>query len=101
MTIMNITENKQGNTYTFVLEGNLDTTTAPLLEEKFASIADEVKEIVFDFTNLDYISSAGLRTILSANELTGDDGVITVKGANPMVTDILDTTGFSALVNMI
>ena len=101
MTIMNITENKHGNKYTFVLDGNLDTTTAPILEDKFVNITDEISEIVFDFTKLNYISSAGLRTILSASEIIGEDGVITVKGANPMVTDILDTTGFSTLVNMI
>ena len=98
---MNITENKQGEVYTFVLEGNLDSTTAPELEERFSDITDDVKEIVFDFTGLEYISSAGLRTILLANETIGDDGVITVKGANPMIMDIFDTTGFSAMLNLI
>ena len=47
------------------------------------------------------ISSAGLRTLLMVNEVIGDDGVITVKGANPMVTDIFETTGFAAMLNMI
>lgn len=98
---MNIMENKQGKVYTFVLEGNLDSTTAPELEERFSDITDDVKEIVFDFTGLEYISSAGLRTILLANETIGDDGVITVKGANPMIMDIFDTTGFSAMLNLI
>ncbi len=98
---MNIMENKQGEVYTFVLEGNLDSTTAPELEERFSDITDDVKEIVFDFTGLEYISSAGLRTILLANETIGDDGVITVKGANPMIMDIFDTTGFSAMLNLI
>ena len=98
---MNIMENKQGEVYTFVLEGNLDSTTAPELEERFSDITDDVKEIVFDFTGLEYISSAGLRTILLANETIGDDGVITVKGAKPMIMDIFDTTGFSAMLNLI
>ena len=98
---MNIMENKQGEVYTFVLEGNLDSTTAPELEERFSDITDDVKEIVFDFTGLEYISSAGLRTILLANETIGDDGVISVKGANPMIMDIFDTTGFSAMLNLI
>ena len=98
---MNITENKQGEVYTFVLEDNLDSTTAPELEERFSDITDDVKEIVFDFTGMEYISSAGLRTILLANETIGDDGAITVKGANPMIMDIFDTTGFSAMLNLI
>ena len=50
---------------------------------------------------MEFISSAGLRTILLANETIGDDGVITVKGANPMIMDIFDTTGFSAMLNLI
>ena len=98
---MNITESKQGSVYTFALAGELDTTTSPQLEERLESIDGDVTEIVFDFTELDYISSAGLRTLLLASEVIGDDGVITVKGANPMVTDIFDTTGFSSTLNMI
>lgn len=98
---MNITESKQGSVYTFALAGELDTTTASQLEERLESIDGDVTEIVFDFTELDYISSAGLRTLLMVNEVIGDDGVITVKGANPMVTDIFETTGFAAMLNMI
>ena len=98
---MNITESKQGSVYTFALVGELDTTTASQLEERLESIDGDVTEIVFDFTELDYISSAGLRTLLMVNEVIGDDGVITVKGANPMVTDIFETTGFAAMLNMI
>ena len=98
---MNITESRQGSVYTFVLDGELDTTTAPQLEERLQSVGGDITEIVFDFTSLSYISSAGLRTILLANEIIGDDGVITVRGANPMVADIFDTTGFSSMLNMI
>ena len=83
------------------LQGRLDTTTAPQLEERLQSVGGDITEIVFDFTSLSYISSAGLRTILLANEIIGDDGVITVRGANPMVADIFDTTGFSSMLNMI
>ena len=101
MRFVTITESKQGNRYIFTLEGNLDTSTAPQLEKCLENVTDDVTEIVFDFTALNYISSAGLRTILLANETVGDDGTITVRGANPMVADILDTTGFSSMLNMI
>ena len=101
MIILNITESRQGSVYTFVLDGELDTTTAPQLKERLQSVGGDITEIVFDFTSLSYISSAGLRTILLANEIIGDDGVITVRGANPMVADIFDTTGFSSMLNMI
>lgn len=86
--------------YTLIIDGNLDTTTSPLLEEKFSDITDNITEVVFDFTKLSYISSAGLRTILLVNEIIGDDGVLTVRGANPMVKDIFDATGFSDLLNL-
>lgn len=98
---MNITESKHGNVCTYVLEGNLDTGTSPLLEERLADLTPDITEIVLDLTDLTYLSSAGLRTILLARETLGDGGVITVKGANPMVMDIFDTTGFSAMLHVI
>lgn len=98
---MNIQEHKDDSVYTFILEGNLDTSTAPELEERFGNITQDINEVVFDFSKLDYISSAGLRSVLSVSELVGDDGVITVKGANDMVRDIFDTTGFSDFLHII
>lgn len=98
---MNIQEHKEGSVYTIVLEGNLDTSTAPALEERLGNITKDIKEVVFDFSKLDYISSAGLRSMLSVSELVGEDGVICVKGANNMILDIFDTTGFSSLLRYI
>ena len=92
---MNISEIKNGNTYTFILDGDLDTSTAPLLEKRLGNITSEITKIIFDFTDLAYISSAGLRTILLANKTLGKSGIVTIKGANPMVKDIFDITGFS------
>lgn len=98
---MTITEQKHDNVYEFVIDGNLDTTTSPDLEKRFSAITPDITEIVFDFSNLTYISSAGLRTILYANETIGEGGMLTIKGANPMVRDIFDTTGFSDMLNIL
>lgn len=98
---MTITEQKHDNVYEFVIDGNLDTTTSPDLEKRFSAITPDITEIVFDFSNLTYISSAGLRTILYANETIGEGGTLTIKGANPMVRDIFDTTGFSDMLNIL
>lgn len=98
---MNITQFQESNTYTFVLEGNLDTSTAPQLEEQFKNIPQGIKEVIFDFSKLHYISSAGLRSMLIVSELVGDGGIITVKNANEMILDIFDTTGFSSILNII
>ncbi len=98
---MNIKDSKQNHVYTMILDGSLDTSTVSMFDEKFTNITPEIKEVVLDFTGLAYISSAGLRSILSITELLGDDGIITVKGANPRVKDVLNVTGFSAILNMV
>ena len=98
---MAIKESKDGSTYTFVLQGRLDTTTAPLIEERFSHISDDIKEVIFDFSDLDYISSAGLRTLLVLSEIIGEDNTLTIKGANEMILDLFYTTGFSEMLNLI
>ena len=98
---MNIKVTENEKECILAIEGRVDTMTAPQLEEAVADHADSCDKMIPDLSDTEYISSAGLRTILLANETIGDDGVITVKGANPMIMDIFDTTGFSAMLNLI
>lgn len=97
---MNIQEKIEGSTLTFCIEGNLDTMTAPVFEERISDITEEIKEVVFDFSKLDYISSAGLRTMLNVRKRLGEGGVVKVKNANEMVRDVLHTTGFSKKIEL-
>lgn len=91
MTIEKKTEN--GN-ITLFLTGRLDTTTAPELEKAVDSILDDAKELVFDMSCLEYISSAGLRVILKAQKAMNKKGSMKLTGVNDSIMEVFDITGF-------
>jgi anti-sigma B factor antagonist len=77
------------------IEGRLDTTTAPQLEKALADQFEGTEKLIFDFEKLPYISSAGLRVLLSAQKKINAQGAsMIIKNANDMVMEILDVTGF-------
>lgn len=94
MKIFKIIDN---NKITLSLEGHLDTSTAPELESVLNEILDGKRvELILDFSKLDYISSAGLRVLLSAQKKTNEVvGSLTIKNVNPTVMDVFNLTGFS------
>ena len=72
---MEITSRTEGNKVTMEISGWLDTQTAPKLEEELSHLDDSVTSLVFDFAKLEYISSAGLRQVISAyKKMAGKDG---------------------------
>lgn len=73
---MNVVKKLDGDKFELKVEGRLDTTTAPELDEEIKAAIDDVKELVFDFSDLDYISSAGLRVLLSAQKIMNKQGEI-------------------------
>ena len=77
------------------LEGRLDTTTAPQLEDELKNSLDGVTELVFDLGALEYISSAGLRVLLSAFKTMYGKGSMKVTNANELVMEVFEVTGFS------
>ncbi|MBP5597238.1 MAG: STAS domain-containing protein [Pseudobutyrivibrio sp.] len=93
--MLNINGEKKGNGLFIELEGRLDTTTAPQLEEKINSDIAGVVELVFDLKNLEYISSAGLRVLLSAQKTMNKQGSMIVKNPSEEVSEIFEVTGFS------
>ncbi len=97
---MNITQNKEETKLTIALEGRLDTTTAPSLEEVTSSALVDVKELIFDFSQLEYISSAGLRVILAAQKTMNKQGEMKVVKANENIKEIFDITGFSDIITL-
>lgn len=77
------------------IEGRLDTTTAPQLEKELADQFEGTKKLVLDFENLQYISSAGLRVLLSTQKKINAQGAsMVIRNANDMIMDVLDVTGF-------
>ena len=97
---MTINKNKSGSTLTIALEGRLDTTTAPDLEKEIKTSLDGVTELVMDFSKLDYISSAGLRVLLSAHKAMSKQGAMKVVNVNEMVMEVFEVTGFSDILTI-
>ncbi len=95
---MTINKIKDGNALTLKIEGRLETTTAPDLEKVIKEELDGVENLTFDFSGVDYISSAGLRVLLSAQKTMKN--AMKVTGANEIVTEIFDITGFSDILNI-
>ena len=91
---MNITQSKEGSKLTIGLEGRLDTTTAPQLESELKTALEGITELVFEIKDLAYISSAGLRVLLSAQKVMNKQGSMVIRGASEEVMEIFDVTGF-------
>jgi anti-sigma B factor antagonist len=98
---MEVKFNKQDSSLTVTISGNIDTVTAPELDSKLQENISDVKDLVLDFAAVDYISSAGLRVILMANQQMEDvDGNLTIKNVNEDVRDVFEMTGFDSLLNL-
>lgn len=91
---MVITKTKEGTSLTLEIEGRLDTTTAPQLESELKGSIDSIDKLLLDFTSLEYISSAGLRVLLSAQKIMNKQGSMVIRNVNEDVMDIFDVTGF-------
>ena len=79
---------------TFIVSGRLDTQTAPELEKELDSILSGIKELTFDMTNLEYVSSAGLRVILKSQKAMNIQGSMKLTGVNDSIMEVFDITGF-------
>ncbi len=91
---MTINKKQNGNELVLALSGRLDTTTVGELDALLANGLDGVSKLVFDFAGLDYISSAGLRSLLSAQKKMNSQGEMIIKNVNEIVSEIFDITGF-------
>ena len=89
-----------GNTLEIALEGRLDTVTAPELEAELKDSTEKADALVFDLTKLDYISSAGLRVLLSAHKAMSKKGGMKVTHVNEIVQEVFDVTGFSDILTI-
>ena len=82
------------------LEGRLDTTTAPELEKELNASMDSIDQLTLDFSKLDYISSAGLRVLLSAHKVMSKKGGMKIVNANEIVSEVFDVTGFADILTI-
>lgn len=91
---MEIKKTLNGNELLVAVEGRLDTTTAPQLEENVRSSIDGISSLVFDFEKLEYISSAGLRVLLAMQKFMNKQGSMTIRNVNETVMEVFEVTGF-------
>jgi anti-sigma B factor antagonist len=97
---MNIDKKLDNGRLTIKVDGRLDTNTSPDLEE--AMKLDDVTEIVFDFAGLEYVSSAGLRILMSAQKaMMACGGKMSVVNPNAVVKGVFDMTGMSDVFNVV
>ncbi|MBP3815301.1 MAG: STAS domain-containing protein [Firmicutes bacterium] len=97
---MTIDKNLKDGVLTVALAGRLDTTTAPELESSIQESISDVKDLIFNFGELEYISSAGLRVLLSTQKIMSKQGSMIVKNVSEPVMEVFEVTGFSDILTI-
>lgn len=95
---MVITKSLNGTKETFKVEGRLDTLAAPALLDELEQMDDHVDSVVFDFSELEYISSMGLRALVIASKKV--NGALVIKNVSPRIMSILSTTGLDNTIRI-
>ena len=98
--MLNINKTIENGKATFALEGRLDTVTAPELEKSLKDSIDGVAELVLNFDKLEYISSAGLRVLLSAQKTMSEKGGMKITNVSEIISEIFEVTGFSEILTV-
>ena len=98
--MLNITKNTNASELTVSLTGRLDTTTAPELEKELKASLDGVTALTIDMAALEYISSAGLRVLLSAQKTMNKQGEMKVVHVGETIMEIFEVTGFSDILSI-
>lgn len=98
--MLNITKNIEDGKAVFILEGRLDTVTSPDLEEEVQAVVDDVTDMEMNFEKLEYISSAGLRILLSLEKIMSKKGSLRITHVNDAIMEIFEVTGFSDILTI-
>ena len=98
--MLNIAMNRDGDTLTVALEGRLDTRTAPELEHAIGDALEEISELIFDFGQLEYIASAGLRVLIASQKEMSKHGSMKLINVPEMVMEVLEVTGLADVLDI-
>jgi len=98
--MLNINRTQEEKVLTVALEGRLDTVTAPQMETALKEKFPDIKELVLDFEHLEYISSAGLRVLLSAQKIMKKQGKMKLIHVNETIMEIFEVTGFCDILTV-
>ncbi|MGX8679878.1 MAG: STAS domain-containing protein [bacterium] len=97
---MEIIKQSNGDTLDITLKGRLDTVTSPQLEEELTDLIPQYNNVNFDFKDLDYISSAGLRVLISTHKKIRARGKLVVKNVSSIVYEIFEVTGLTEVIDV-
>lgn len=97
---MEIIKNIEGNACNISLVGRLDTTTAPQLEAELKSSLNDIQELNFDLSKLEYISSAGLRVFLAAQKVMNNQGKMEIHNVSSEIMEVFEITGFTDILTI-
>lgn len=97
---MQIDQTKEGSTLTMKVSGRLDTMTAPELENEITGHLDGITDFIMDFSDLEYISSAGLRVLLITTKMMKGKGRFVIRNINETVREIFEVTGFMDILTV-
>ena len=97
---MTIETKKNNETLTMAVAGRLDTSTAPQLEKVVDEEVKDIQQLVMDFANLEYVSSAGLRVILRAQKKMNMLGSMKICNVNETIMEVFEITGFADILNI-
>lgn len=97
---MKINKQINGKELILTLEGRLDTTTAPNLEQELNKEIENVESLIFDFSNLEYLSSAGLRILLTSQKIMNTKGEMIIRNVNDTIMEIFEITGFLDILSI-
>ncbi len=98
--MLNIAKTIEEGKAAFALEGRLDTVTAPDLERELKATLDGVSELTMDLEKLEYVSSAGLRVLLSAQKVMNRQGRMKLVNVSDTIMEIFEVTGFSDILTI-
>ena len=97
---MNLTKTKKGTTVIISIDGRIDTNTAMEFGEQVNDALDNIENLILDFSNVEYISSLGLRAILELQKRMASQGTMKVLNPNSSVMDVFNMTGFSKILSI-
>ena len=97
---MNIEKKQNGSSCILKIAGRLDTASSPELDTEIKSLPADIAELTLDCTDLEYISSAGLRVLLAAHTDMSERGRFAVTNVNSLITEIFNVTGFADILNI-
>ena len=98
--MLDIVKKAEGTTMNVALKGRLDTTTSPELESFLKENINGITELIFDLKDLEYISSAGLRVLLTAHKAMEKQGSMKLQHVNEIVMEVFEVTGFADILNI-